>query len=509
MKPVNRSPEPIAAPLVTSSAASTQPSDELRIAVTFKAAGGMPGPKHFGARFSARSVMSLAPEPLHMDKAVDVLNRKGFETTVRGKLTASVRGTREQFEKVFGTKLIPMAAPHPQASQFASVYFPPDGAPWDPDPDVTDLIDDAYIQWPHVYMGAQVAAPQGNAPPSPNPPGVPSFHLRVPDAIARLLNADKVHAAGVTGQGVHVVMIDTGFTHAHPYFTAQGLTSTVALAPHATNKTTDRNGHGTGQSANVFAVAPGVKFTGVKVENDENPSHGSSLLEGFQEALKHSPQIITISMGFDLADFARKPFSTLPNNLIALEAEVQAAVAAGICVIFSAGNGHYSFPGMMKEVISAGGVFVGPGGEMQASDYASAFKSEIYSGRSVPDFCGLVGMLPYADYIALPVTPACDIDVENAAHDGTAPNDGWALFSGTSAAAPQVAGVCALLLQKNPKLSPSDIKAILKRTARDVNVGHANPMSDFPALAGAGTSTGNDGATGAGLVDAFAAFREL
>lgn len=513
-----------AAGVAASTAVVPTPSDELRIGVTFKAAGDRPGPKAFNARFSARSVMELAPEPLQMDKALDALNQRGFETTVRGKLTASVRGTRAQFERVFGTRLTAMASPEPDAAQFASVYFPASDAPWAPDPEIAALIDDAYIQWPHIYMKAtKVAARRGernrtidvtmSKKPkgvSPRPPDVQYFHLTVPTTVASLLRADKVHGAGVTGKGVRVVMVDSGFAHSHPYFSDHRLHSTVALAPHASNRATDRNGHGTGESANVFAVAPGVKFIGIKVDNDDDPNLGASMLEGFQEALRHSPQVISISMGYDLCNpMTRQPLAKLPNNLVALEAEVQAAVAAGICVVFSAGNGHYSFPGMMKEVISAGGVFVDHAGSMVASDYASAFRSAIYSGRTVPDFCGLVGMKPHADYIALPIPPGCEIDTENAQHDGTTTSDGWGIFSGTSAAAPQLAGVCALLLEKDPSLSPSEIKAILTRTARDVSLGHANGSSDFPGMAGVPASVGVDGATGTGLVDAFAAFQQL
>src|SRR5207249_3135224 len=147
---------------------------------------------------------------------------------------------------------------------------------------------------------------------------------------------------------------------------------------------------------------------------------------------------------------------------------------------------------------------------MQASDYASAFESKIYSGRHVPDFCGLVGLLPHASYIMLPIPPGCDIDRETSADgDETTPSDGWGVFSGTSAAAPQLAGVCALLLEKNPNLRASDIKAILRRTARDVLVGHANPASSDDLQSPLQASPGDDGATGAGLVDAFAAWQQL
>jgi hypothetical protein len=72
---------------------------------------------------------------------------------------------------------------------------------------------------------------------------------------------------------------------------------------------------------------------------------------------------------------------------------------------------------MMPDVISAGGVFVDKEGSMQASDYASAFPSKIYPGRSVPDLCGLVGMLPRATYIMLPVPPGSETDREMALPD--------------------------------------------------------------------------------------------
>jgi subtilisin family serine protease len=169
---------------------------------------------------------------------------------------------------------------------------------------------------------------------------------------------------------------------------------------------------------------------------------------------------------------------------------------------------------MMPEVVSAGGVFVDAGGNMQASDYASAFVSKIYSGRNVPDFCGLVGLQPHAAYIMLPISAGCEIDRECATPDdgngdGTTETDGWGLFSGTSAAAPQLAGVCALLLEQNPSLTPSEIKAVLRRTARDVLVGQSNGASSDDRNTPLSASSGNDGATGAGLVDAFAAFQQV
>jgi hypothetical protein len=81
--------------------------------------------------------------------------------------------------------------------------------------------------------------------------------------------------------------------------------------------------------------------------------------------------------------------------------------------------------------------------------------------------------------------------------DETATNDGWAAFSGTSAAAPQIAGVCALIRQACPGLTPVQVRDILKSTARDVTTGvsHGN-------TGGHAAAVGPDLATGHGLVDA-------
>jgi subtilisin family serine protease len=147
---------------------------------------------------------------------------------------------------------------------------------------------------------------------------------------------------------------------------------------------------------------------------------------------------------------------------------------------------------------------IGDDFQLEASNYASSFDSQIYPGRHVPDVCGLVGMQPRGIYIMLPVEPNDSIDSGLAGgnfpnRDETAPDDGWAVISGTSAASPQIAGVCALLKQVQPGLSPALVKAILRASARDVTAGQSN--NGQPA------GEGHDGATGAGLVDAHVAYQ--
>jgi subtilisin family serine protease len=316
------------------------------------------------------------------------------------------------------------------------------------------------------------------------------WHLDVPGDVSLGVNADRAHRGGVTGRGVKVIMCDSGW-FSHPYFAARGYRSSpVVLGPGAANAAADEVGHGTAESANAFAVAPDIDFTMVKMSFVNS-------VGAFNAAVALGPQIISCSWG------SSNRFGPLSAADQALAAAISLAVASGIIVVFSAGNGHWGFPGQHPDVISAGGTFMRQDGTFQASDYSSGFASNIYPGRNSPDLTGLVGMLPRAAYIMLPLQAGDSIDVDLAsggAHpngDETASNDGWAAISGTSAAAPQLAGVAALIRQACPHLSPASVRSIMKSTARDVTSGTSNTNTGGHAAV-----PGPDLATGNGLVDA-------
>ena len=486
-------------------------SNVLRVAVTFpsgrKKKSGPVARLRSGRKVQARSGGPSTRTDVDtslMKQAAARFKKLGFELTTKGAATLSLRAKRQVFEKAFGTKLerFHLSRQDNAKAQFDSFYFPGRDAPWKDCASLEGLIDDAYIQWPHVYLNQRFSA----SAPSPLPPPIDFHHLRVPGDVSLLLGADKAHRRGVTGRGVRVAMIDSGFAHGHAYFQERGYNSTVVLAPGANQPSRDGNGHGTGESANLLAMAPDVEFIGVKLDNETNPFLGASLLEGFQTAMSHNPQVVSISLGFDLRDEQTGlPLTSLPNSLVALDQEILQAVLSGVTVVIAAGNGHIAFPGMMPEVVSAGGTFVDPSGRMEASNYASAFVSSIniYGRRRVPDCCGLVGRaVNGAAYIALPIPEGCEIDLDGALADGTQPNDGWGVFSGTSAATPQLAGAAALLLQNNPGLSPFEVRDLLIRSARTVIHGNANPASNPPNPPLRGRR-----ATGGGLVDVDQALR--
>jgi Subtilase family len=435
---------------------------------------------------TGRTVARFRSEPKVVRRAADRLRRAGFKVLQVSDVTINIAGSASLYERTFKTKLVTeeRTVLKERRRRDKATYI--DAA----DTDVRGLIDTSKSALADVIEGVAIEEPvYYHAAPLPFPPPKKYWHLDVPGDVSLGANADRVHREGHTGLGVKLMMVDSGWFR-HPYFERRGYRGApVELAPGATNPDKDESGHGTGESANAFATAPDVDFTMVKMGN-VNPT------AAFNYAVSLAPQVISCSWGFD------QPVGPLPAALQALAASVAQAVASGIVVVFSAGNGQYGFPGQHPDVISAGGVFMKPNGELRASNYASGFASQIYSGRKVPDVSGLVGMQPSAAYIMLPVEPGDEIDValgggKHPQSDETKATDGWAAISGTSAAAPQIAGVCALIKEACPTLSPADVRKALKQSARDVKEGKN--------IMGEQASAGYDLATGAGLVDAYGA----
>lgn len=447
---------------------------------------------------NAGTVANFQSEPRVVDEAVNRLRGAGFDILQVSALTINIAGSQQTYEKAFRTKLV---------IEQRKVIKP--GAIVDlaefiecPDTPLPGLIATTGTPFEEVTEGVAIEEPRYFMAPSMFPPSVPYWHLDVPADVSLGINADKVHRSGITGSGIRVAMVDSGH-YAHPFFAGRGYrVAPVVLGPGATNPAKDEVGHGTGESANIFAVAPDVELLPVKM-------NFANSVAAFSAAIALNPHIITCSWG------SSKMNGPLTAADQALAAAVAAAWASGIVVIFSAGNGHWGFPAQHPECIAAGGVFMAAGESLRASDYASGFMSNIYTGRRVPDACGLVGMRPKAIYIMLPLEPGDDIDSTpwNAPPpnqglqggvfpqgDQTGPADGWGCFSGTSAAAPQLAGLAALIKQTCPRLSPADVRDIMSKSARDVTVGNCSTSTG-----GHPATPGPDLATGDGLVDAHKA----
>ena len=295
------------------------------------------------------------------------------------------------------------------------------------------------------------------------PPETDLYHLTL-DGVCGVLGATCCHARGLRGQGVRIAMPDTGFAE-HPYFeereyAIERVTSITGMDPER-----DEQGHGTVACANALALAPAATLIGVR-QSDFS-------VAALKTALAQRPQVVSCSWGWD-RDYSsleelHRDAPCFYREIQDLAGLIREAIADGVVVICAAGNGEQSFPASMPEVISVGGVTIKENGNLTASTLASAFDSNFFPERRVPDICGVVGEggpRPRRGHIMLPAPRASILEGENLPLGKT--TLGWAVTSGTSSAAPQVAGVVALMLSANPELSPSAVKSILCETARPV-----------------------------------------
>jgi subtilisin family serine protease len=445
-----------------------------------------------GVSAEAETVAGFFSDADVVERAVNLLADAGFEVLQATSLMINFAGAKNLFESAFGTSLVAEERPvvKQQGIEESATFYD------SPDTDMPGLIATGGTRFEEVLEGVALEEPAYLTVPTSFPPPKEYFHLDVPADVSLGCNADLAHRGGTTGAGVAVAMVDTGW-QSHPWFADRGYrVEPVVLGPGTADPGVDENGHGTGESANVFSTAPDCTLLPVKAAT----SSGAlvNVTAAFNAAVALDPDVITNSWASDIQN------GPLSAAMQARAAAVAAAWAAGIVVVFAAGNGHWGFPGQHPDVISVGGVDIAQDGALRASDYASGFDSNIYPGRRVPDLSGLVGMRPGAQLIMLPVPEGCALDTQLAGGthpngDETAPDDGWAAFSGTSAATPQVAGVCALIKQACARLAPAEIREILMTTARDVTTGTNHPNFGNAAVAGPDTATGN------GLVDAHRA----
>jgi subtilisin family serine protease len=454
---------------------------EVVVRLVPKSRSHAPRREFFG---EARSpgIDSLVPNLSSAHAAMQQLSELSLPAVATARDRLETRVSPALVQETFKVELVERELKlEPNVNAAQTNYFAPKTELTIPD-ELKDEVEFAYIPRPVLFYSAL-----------PTPPQQSVFHLTLDD-VRTLLRAGRCHRRGWTGKGIKVAMADTGF-FMHPYFVQNGYSLIPTASPGSGDPSIDDVGHGTGEAANIFAMAPDCTVLGVK--------HGNSAASTLETCVDLRPDIMTNSWGWDsdnqTRDQIRRNDPNFYNEIVDIETVVLEAVEAGITVFFSAGNGHRSFPASIKEVIAVGGVSYLPDGSLTASSYASSFKSKIYPDRLVPDFCGLVGQSttarPMPSHIMLPVPPQCDLDGENFAPAGK--GAGWGIFSGTSAASPQAAGVAALVKGANKALGPGQIRSVLQNAAIDI-VSGKTAMGDA-------AKAGKDLATGSGLLDALQA----
>ncbi len=279
-------------------------------------------------------------------------------------------------------------------------------------------------------------------------------------AVARLVAMGDAWSAHPTTDDVRIAMLDTGIAwRGRDRLSTFGPKVRFASAYDALDPDgdgSDTNQHGTYlASVAAGALRGAVTLLPVRVLDANGDGHEFAVVKGLFHAIESGADVINLSLSFG-------PEYT-PSDLM-----VQALLAAeeaGVVVVAATGNegeDAVGYPAAFPTVIAVG-----------ATD-----------GRGQPTAYGNAG--PAVDVVA----PGGGDD---AARDGVAamafrlnrPRDeALVRMAGTSTSAAVVSAVVALIRAQNPALGSSDVRALLRATARDVGVRGFDPL------------------TGAGLVDA-------
>ncbi len=300
------------------------------------------------------------------------------------------------------------------------------------------------------------------------------------------VNAPQVWSQlGLTGQGVGVAIVDSG-VYPHPDLADRIVASidfTSASPTVSATSTGDPGGHGThvaglvagdgSRSGGAFTgVAPRANIVNVRVIDSTGSSNVSTILRGLQWVLAnratYNIKVVNMSLG-------ATPTGSYKSDLLATAAEV--LNFAGITVVVSAGNtgplaGTVTTPATDPYVVTVGALDDN-GTSLALDDLMAVFSSRgrtVFDNLSKPDL-----VAPGRKMVSLR-SPGSALDTLFSDRRVTAAGSltpEYYQLSGTSMAAPVVAGIVALIVERNPTLSPAQIKKRLKSTATALSFGTA------------------------------------
>jgi len=270
----------------------------------------------------------------------------------------------------------------------------------------------------------------------------------------RLIEAFEVwRDLRIRGDGVKVAVLDSGVDKTHPAL-KPAVIDEVSLT---TEPVSIPGSHGTHVAGTVASrdpiykgVAPDAQIINVKVLTASNSGQPKWVIRGLEEAVRRGARVANLSLGW----------SEIYHNWYCNDADCILCVAAdnasrlGVLVVVAAGNennaasgfpGKFNVrhPGAAREVLTVASVD-------KAKKLASSSSIGPGSGRAAP---GSTFRLTKPDVAAPGV-----------AIMSTIPGGSFAAFSGTSMAAPHVAGLAALVIQRHPEVRPTTLKKLIEHT---------------------------------------------
>lgn len=246
---------------------------------------------------------------------------------------------------------------------------------------------------------------------------------------ANRIGASLSNFGGLTGRGVKIGVIDTGIQKDNPQLKVYGGYNFVSN----NSFYGDSNGHGTHvagiisgkPNGNGFSgIAPDAKLYALKVLNNYGEGYASDIIAAIDWAIQNKLDIVNLSLG------QQEP-------LYALENAVNRAYENGLLVVAAAGNEGGSdsveYPAKYSSVIA-----------VSALTSKNTLASYSSSGKEVE-------VSAPGEYIL-----------------STYMGSQFAYLSGTSMAAPHVAGVLALYKQEYPQYSNIQLRDLLDKSSIDL-----------------------------------------
>ena len=259
------------------------------------------------------------------------------------------------------------------------------------------------------------------------------------------IGAPGAWARGLTGEGTVVAVLDSGVDADHPDLTGQ-VVGEVNFS--TSGDVLDRNGHGTHVAGTIAGtgtadptytgVAHGADLLNVKVLNDSGGGQEAHIIAGMEWAVDEGADVVNMSLGSWATD-GTDPMSEALDSL---------SEDSGALFVVAAGNeGEFgprtvSAPATADRALAVGSVDK----EDALSDFSSL-------GPRLGDEAVKPDVTAPGEYI---------VAARAGGTDGPYPiSEHYTGYSGTSMAAPHVAGAAAILLQDRPELSGEQVKALL------------------------------------------------
>ncbi len=294
-----------------------------------------------------------------------------------------------------------------------------------------------------------------------------------------VIEADKAWDEGVTGVGSRVAVLDTGIDFSHPDLGANvDFASSASFVPGVADFIDDA-GHGThvagiiaavGNDWGSIGVAPDATLIGVKVLDSSGSGAFSWILNGIIHAVVQQADIINMSLSGILVKSGLAPDYTARDaaQLHTLFNKITNwAASQGVLIVTSAGNDgmDYNHNGNLIRLPAeaSGCIAVSATGPVGLAAFDTPASYTDYGTSAV------FVAAPGGDYRLWPAD-SWWLDMVFSTYPG-----GWAWMAGTSQAAPNAAGVAALILSKYGPMSVGRLRNHLAQTADDLGKPGADP----------------------------------